>query len=568
MKKAYTQKHRFRLLKAYRTTMHILISFGWIQLFGRFWGTKWRTQKMDSAYLRNARRLKETILELKGLFIKVGQLISIMSNFLPEEFRGELEGLQDKIPPRPYEEIAARIHTELGDSPEVLFKSFNKTPIASASLAQVHEAYLHDGRRVAVKVQYMDIDKIARQDLKAIQRIVKVIGFIFRIKGISANFLQIKEMILEELDFLKEAEHIETIAANFKNDPDIKFPSVVHNHSTQRILTTGFMEGMKVTNLTYLEESNIDRETLANRIITAYCQMVFNDGIYHADPHPGNILVQTDGSVVFIDFGSVARLSPAMKEGIPRFLEGVLKRDKAQITDSLRLMGFIAYGDNGYEVETIIDYIYGRFLQEVSFDSWNLKDIQADMETKIEMMGDFYKLDISLRDLMAKVQIPKDWVLLERTILLLMGLCTHLQPEMNPMKTIRPYLETFVLGQDRNWKKFVGSIIKDMAVSIFKIPEEMNRILSKTNQGELEFRVKDVAGSAEMLYALGHQILYGLFCMVTGSMAYLSYLHDETHLINWFGGASAFFIACLLGSMRQVSQRRRKTRWATRVRPR
>ena len=141
-----------------------------------------------------------------------------------------------------------------------------------------------------------------------------------------------------------------------------------------------------------------------------------------------------------------------------------------------------------------------------------------------------------------------------------MGLCTHLQPEMNPIKTIRPYLETFVLGQDRDWKEFVGSIVKDMAVSLFKIPGEMNQVLSKTNQGELEFRIKDVARGAELLYALGHQILYGLFCMTTGGMAYFSYLRDETYLINWFGGASAFFVTCLLGSMWRVRQRRRKKR--------
>lgn len=560
MKKIYKQKNRFRLIKAYRTALRILISFGWIQLVGRFLGTEWRTQKMNSAYLRNARLLKETILELRGLFIKVGQLISIMSNFLPEEFRGELEGLQDKIPPRPYEEIATKIRTELGDSPEALFKSFNKIPIASASLAQVHEAYLPDGRRVAVKVQYVDIEKMAQQDLKTLQRILKIVEFIFQIKGIYTNFVQIKEMILDELDFRKEAEHIETIAANFKNDPDIKFPDVIHNRSTQRILTTGFMEGNKVTNLTYLEENRIDRETLANRIITAYCQMIFIDGIYHADPHPGNLLVQTDGSVVFIDFGAVARLSPAMKEGIPQFLEGVLKRNKAQITDALRLMGFIAHGDNGYDVETIIEYIYYNFLQEMSFDSWSLNDIQVDLETKMEMVGDFRKLNISLRDLMAEVQIPKDWVLLERTIILLMGLCTHLEPEMNPMKTIRPYLETFVLGKDRDWKKFIGTIIKDMAMSVFKMPEEMNRVLSKTNRGELEFRIKDVASSAELLYALGHQILYGLFSMVTGGMAFFSYLRDETYLINWFGGASAFFVLCLLASMWRVRQKRKKKR--------
>lgn len=558
MNEILTKTPRFRLIKAYRTTLRISISFLWFKLLGRFFGTNWQAKKLNSAYLRNARRLKETILELKGLFIKVGQLISIMSNFLPEVFRNELEGLQDKIPPRPYEEIAKRIHAELGDSPEVLFKSFNKTPIASASLAQVHEAYLKDGQRVAVKVQYMDIDKTARQDLKTIGRILKIGEFIFRIKGISTNYLQVKEMILDELDFEKEAEHIETIAANFEDDPDIKFPDVIHKYSTKKVLTTEFIEGLKATNLKYLEENNIDRETLAKRIITAYCQMIFTDGVYHADPHPGNLLIQTDGSVVFIDFGAVARLSPAMKEGIPQFFDGIIKRDKTKITDSLRLMGFIAYGDKGYDVETIIDYVYGRFLQELSFDSWNLKDIKMDLETKMEMMSDFNKLNISMRDLMTKIQIPKDWVLLERTLLLLMGLCTHLKPEMNPIKTIRPYLETFVLGKNRNWKKFAGSIIKELAVSILKIPVEMNRLLSKTNQGELEIRVKDVAQGAELLYVLGHQLLYGLFCIATGAIAYFSYLHDEPQLIKWFGSASAFFAICIIGSMKRVNKKRKK----------
>lgn len=560
MKEIATQNHRFRLIKAYRTFLRILISFGWIKLAGRFLGSQWQTKKMNSAQIRNAQRLKKTILELKGLFIKVGQLISIMSNFLPENFRGELEGMQDKIPPRLYEEISKRIQTELGDLPDILFKSFNKTPIASASLAQVHEAYLHDGRKVAVKVQYIDIEKMALLDLKAIQRMLKIVGFIFRVKGINTNFQQIKDMILDELDFLKEAEYIETIAANLKDIPDIKLPRVVHEHSTQRILTTDFMQGTKVTDLSYLKKNSLDPETIANRIITAYCHMIFIDGIYHADPHPGNLLVQEDGSIVFIDFGAVARLSPAMKEGIPQFLDGVLKRNKTQITDSLRLMGFIALDDDGYDTETIIDYFYGRFLQELSFDSWNLKDIQMDMETKLEMMGDFRKLNISLRDLMAKVQIPKDWVLLERTIILLLGLCTHLKPEMNPMKTIGPYLETFVLGKDRNWKKYIGTIIKEMAVSAFKIPEELNRLLSKINQGELEFRVKDVTKSAELLYTLGHQILYGLFSMVTGCMAYFSFLHKNTQVANWLGFASAFFALCLFSSMWRVHKKRRKQR--------
>lgn len=288
--------------------------------------------------------------------------------------------------------------------------------------------------------------------------------------------------------------------------------------------------------------------------------MIFINGIYHADPHPGNILVQTDGSLVFVDFGAVACLSPAMKEGLPQLIEGILKRDKNQITDSLKMMGFMAYGDSEFDLDPLIDFIYGRFLHELSFDSWSLKDIQVDLETKLEVMGGLNKLDIPLRELMANIQIPKDFVLLERTIILLTGLCTHLQPEMNPIKTIRPYLETFVLGEGRDWKDVVGAIIKDIALSMYKMPKELNRFMDKANKGQLEVRAKEISKSADLLYTLGHQILYGLFSLVAGSMTYISYLRNDMLLINWFGSASAFFFICLMGSMWRVRRNRRKRR--------
>jgi len=310
--------------------------------------------------------------------------------------------------------------------------------------------------------------------------------------------------------------------------------------------------------LAYLEECKIDREKLANRIISAYCQMIFIDGIYHADPHPGNLLVQKDGSVVFLDFGAVASLSPAMKEGIPQFLEGVLKRDKVKITEALQLMGFIAHGDNGYDVEVLIDYIYGSFLKEMSFDSWSLNDIQNNIQNPMDVLGDFRKLDLSLRDIMAIMQVPKDWVLLERTVMLLMGLCTHLEPEINPMHTIKPYLENFVLGQNKDWKNFVIDIVKDYATMVVKLPQELKQFLTKANKGELNVRVKDIPDSADLLYSLGHQVLYGLFCMVAGGLAYFAHYNNEIVLMKWLGGVSAFFAFSLLVSMWKVRRKSKK----------
>lgn len=365
-------------------------------------------------------------------------------------------------------------------------------------------------------------------------------------------------MILEELDFEKEARNIETIAANFKNSGDIKFADVIHDLSAQRVLTTVFIQGGKIIDPAYLETHGIDPEKLAEQIITAYCRMIFTDGIYHADPHPGNILVQPDGSVVFIDFGAVATLSAAMKEGTRQFMEGIIKRDKSLIIDAVRLMGFMPYGDAGYDIETTMDYIYGRFFQELAIDSWNHRDIQVDVAAKLEIMGDLRKLDISLKELLSGFQIPTDWVLLERTIILLMGLCTQIAPDMNPMKTIQPYIETIVLGKDRNWKKYVATLVKDLALSVFKIPGEMNRVLSDVSQGRLTFRVRDMAQSADLIYSAGRQFLYGLFCTTAGALAYFSYIRHETALLKWLGAASLFFGACLVSNMWRTARRRRQ----------
>jgi len=536
---------KFRFLRAFGGTLRIALSLIFFHLMGKFLGAEWENSRMPVVYGRNARRLKRLLLSLQGIFIKAGQLISILSNFLPDYFRKELEELQDKIPPRPLAEITGRIRQELGADPDQLFAEFEKTPIASASLAQVHLARLHDGRQVAVKVQYVDIEVIARQDLRTIKGLLAFYGFFFRIKGLGNVHAQLAEMIMEELDFRLEAQHIETIAANFAGNPHVLFPQVIHELSSERVLTTEYMHGVNIADLDKLAELGVDRQALAERVVTAYCQMIFVDGIYHADPHPGNILVQPDGSIVFLDFGAVARLSTEMKAGILEFVEGILKRDNDRIAAALQQMGLVALGGDPYPVEQLIDYIYSRFLRQMTVESWNLSDIHVDMQDKLDMMVDFSKMDISLRELMAAFQIPKDIVLMQRTILLLLGLCTHLSPTMNPMKTIRPYVEEFVLGKDRNWLKLIESAIKDIGLSIITFPANVQTLLTKANQGELEVKVKGLTESANLVYTLGHQLLYGMFAMFFGGLGYLAHTNGEIALSNGMFGVSAFFLVIL-----------------------
>jgi ubiquinone biosynthesis protein len=534
---------RFRFIRAFGVTFGIIISLGLFHLWGKFLGKEWEDSRMPAVYGKNAQRLKRLLLSLQGIFIKAGQLISILSNFLPDYFRRELEELQDKIPPRPLSEIYERIQKELGKDPGQLFAEFDQNPIASASLAQVHLARLQDGRQVAVKVQYLDIEANTKKDLQTIKQLLSFYGFFLRIKGLGFLHSQFSQMIQEELDFRLEAQHIETIAANFTGNPQVFFPKVIHELSTERVLTTEFMEGVKISDLENLTERNIDRQALAERVLTAYCQMIFSDGIYHADPHPGNILVQPDGSIVFVDFGAVAKLSDEMKKGILQFFEGVLKRDNDQISAALQQMGLIALHEDNQHVEQLVDFIYSRFLQQMTVESWNLADIHVSMQDKLDVMIDFSKMDISLRELMATFQIPKDLVLLTRTILLLLGLCTHLSPSTNPMKTIQPYLETFVLGHDKNWVKLIEKAVKDIALSAITIPAELQNFLIKANHGGLE--VKGLSESANLVYALGHQLLYGLFVMFFGGLGYFAHRNGEIVLSEGLFVISVFFLISL-----------------------
>ena len=499
---ATTTRPRFRLARAYRVTFRVLASYLALRLRRPLMSPATYERRLIDRHRVNARRIERAIIELDGLFIKVGQLISILANFLPEEFRHELEGLQDSIPARPVEEIVERIEREFGRGPQKLFAWWNEVPIASASLAQVHEARLHDGRRVAVKVQHADIDEIAQLDLTAIRRILGIVQFFTGVRGIESYHTEISAMIREELDFRQEAAHIARIGSRFNGDPKVGFPVVVPELSTERVLTTEFVEATKVTDLSELERRGIDRAALAQRILTAYCQMIFVDGVYHADPHPGNILVRDDGSIVFVDFGAVGQLSRDMKEGIPQFLEGVFKRDATRIVAALRRMGFVARPERDGRplpeedvAERVIEYFQRRFLEQVSLESISLRDVQVDVRAKAEMLADLRKLDVSFRELTRTFQVPKDWVLLERTVLLLLGLCTTLDPAMAPMRTIQPYLEEFVLGRGQDWMALVRSAVKEMAMSMLALPDGVNRLVARANRGELQVRVHELRES-------------------------------------------------------------------------
>jgi predicted unusual protein kinase regulating ubiquinone biosynthesis (AarF/ABC1/UbiB family) len=540
--------NRWRFVRAYTTTFQVIFSYLSLFWAAKLFGRGYREQNIKAVHKANAKRVYATILELQGLFIKVGQLLSIMANFLPEEFRVELEGLQDQVPPRPYSEIAPRIEEELGARVDEIFDDFHREPIASASLGQVHEARTKEGHRVAVKVQHQDIDEIVRLDLKTIRRIITIVQWFVPVQGLDGYYHQIKELLAQELDFKGEADNIEKIATNFEKDPRVHFPVPVRELSTSRVLTTTFVEGKKLTDLAGLDAMGIDKKELASRLVRVYCQMIFVDGVYHADPHPGNILVNSSGDFVLLDFGAVAELSQPMREGIPEFLEGVIRRDTDRLIKALRKMGFLSRTSDEAVSEKIIEYFHQKFQEEVKLESFNLKDIKIDPQRGFENLLDLRKMNVGLKELSDAFHIPRDWVLLERTILLVYGCCSMLDPELNPMGIIQPYLQDFVLG-NRDWQKVAMETVRDMALRAVTLPEDLRKYLQRATRGEMEVRVKGVQEGARTLYVVGRQIIYTAVGIATGYASLSLHSHGDDGTIT----KVLFGVTCFCGFMLLVS---------------
>lgn len=544
---------KIRSLRAYWVTFLVIGSYLSLRFRARFHADTWVEHALRETHLRNARRIERTIVDLQGLFIKVGQLISIMTNFLPEEFRRELEGLQDAVPPRPYADIEARIREELKQTPSELFASFEQKPIASASIGQVHAARLLDGTRVAVKVQYPDIEEIVRRDLNTLRRIFWIIGWFIPYQGLGELYREIRAIVMEELDYHAEAENAERIAANFEGRSDVGFPKVVHELSTARVLVTHFEAGCKITDRPGVKQLGLDRGQLARQVVEIYCQQIFSDGVYHADPHPGNLIVRPgeEGqppTIVFLDFGAVAEIPGNVRQGMVELVQGALTRDTRRIVGAMKQMGFVARGANEHQFEQVIEYFHERFQENISLDSLNLKDIKFDPQKGLESVADLRKMDISLRELSVNFHIPKEIIVLERTLLLLMGLCTELDPTLNPMTVIRPYLERFVLGEEGDWSQLLVETSKDLVMTVTALPAEVRKFMRAAHAGELQLKFKNIDAPAQLMYRLGHQLLFTAIGIAGASFAIILEGRGDDGRAEWAWWTARVCGACLVWS--------------------
>lgn len=406
-----------------------------IQLWSRYVSDRRSGERYRRQDLRAARALYRTSIKLEGLLIKACQFIATRADILPDEWVGTLGGLHDRVPPRQFDVIRSVVERELKRPINELFSEFNPAPIAAASLAQVHQARTRDGRRCAVKVQYPGIEGIVRADLRNLMFTLKVLawlepGFDFRI--IAREILKYTPM---ELDFLNEARNGDILRRNCAGRPDIVIPEIYHDLSTRRVLTMELVEGIKVTDVAAIEAAGIDKRAVAQKLIETFTEQILRDGFFHADPHPGNILVQPGPRIVLLDFGLAKDFPPAFRDAMVRLTFAILTSNHEEIIEAFHDLGFRTRDDSPETLLTLANLFLGNSVRR--------NRAYADRQLVEEFSNE---LPRTLRN-NPIVEVPADMLLLNRVMGLLSGIGKTLDSQVNLLATLMPYAQGLMAGR-------------------------------------------------------------------------------------------------------------------------
>ncbi len=476
-------KSRLKSSKRYRKIMNMVMRFGvqlwWLNLTNRFRNANKRAEKKSKLFAKQAKVFTDTATEMGGLIIKLGQYISAQIGIIPPEYLSELSKLQDSVKPAPTELIIKQIEQELGAAPHLMFKNFDHTPVAAASLGQVYKAQLKTGEEVAVKVLRPGIEDIIEIDLQALKDALRLINRRSKISNymdVDSFYLEFKDTLLDELDFVKEANNAETFQINLLQNMFVDIPKIYWDYSTKKVLTMEYMHGVKINDLEQLLLRDIDMKALASHIVGIYAQMVLSDGFFHADPHPGNILVRDDGTLLLLDFGMVGRIDETMRESFIDFGLAVVSSDSDMAVKALKGLGFIRSDADTRAFAKNFMTLFNRMLGKTSRSDFSLS------ESALEEISEFMRSQ--------PFKLPSNVTFLGKAIVTAIGLATSLYAKVDLVEEVRPYVED-IMGNSMN--EDVVSRFFDQGQALLKtiIPTAMKAIsvIDRLDSGELAVRI-------------------------------------------------------------------------------
>jgi len=496
--------------------------------------------------LTRSERIRMVLEELGPSFVKLGQVMSTRPDMVSPELRLELEKLQDTVPPFPAEEARRIVEAELGDSIGAIFKEFDETPVASASMAQVYRAVLADGETVAVKTQRPGIKQAVEVDLEIMLHLAALMAKhlagmdVIDPVGIIGEFAR---SIRKEMDFSVEAAHIERFARNFESDPSIRVPRVLRHLVTDKILTMEFMDGTKVSELTTLSRKGLAPQLIADRGAELILKQVFDYGFFHADPHPGNILVLEDNVICFLDYGMMGRLTGRHRECLGRLVVGVVRRDERAIARALLDLSVSEEPKSidGLEVD-VADFVEQHLYRPLS---------KLRVGT---ILNQFVELLVR-----HQLKMPPDFYLLIKALVTVEGNGRKLAPDFDMIRHMEPFA-TKLVKEKMSPRKLVRDMYLSahgLAALLRDLPSDTREILALMKRGKarLEFEHKGLEPMLKTHDQISNRIVFAivLASLVIGSA--LIVLSDIPP--KWWGipviGIVGFVAAGLMGFWLLVS---------------
>ncbi|WP_369076435.1 ABC1 kinase family protein [Coleofasciculus sp. LEGE 07081] len=427
--------------------------------------------------------IRDKFLDLGPTFIKVGQLFSTRADLFPSEYVEELSKLQDRVPAFSYEQVEVIIKQDLGKSVAELFRSFEPIPLAAASLGQVHKAQLHSDEDVVVKVQRPGLRKLFTIDLQ----ILKGIARYFQNHpdwGRGRDWIGIYEeccrILWEEIEYLSEGRNADTFRRNFREYDWVKVPRVYWRYTSQRVLTLEYMPGIKISHYEALEAAGLDRKLLAQLGAKAYLQQLLNDGFFHADPHPGNIAVSPEGSLIFYDFGMMGRIKTNVREQLMETLFGIAQKNADRVVTSLVALGALSPVDDMGPVRRSIQYMLEHFMDK-PFEEQSVSAISEDL----------YEIAYD-----QPFRFPATFTFVMRAFSTLEGVGKGLDPEFNFMEVAKPFaLQIMTNGKSPDGNSFLNELGRQAAQvssTALGLPRRIEDTIEKLERGDLRLRVRSI----------------------------------------------------------------------------
>jgi len=378
---------------------------------------------------QSAESIYDAAIDLRGLILKGCQFLGARADVLPREYVEVLSRLQDRVPAKSFAVVRRTVERELGRPLGEVFRRFEPEPIAAASLAQVHEAELLDGERVAVKVQYPEIESLVRSDLANLRMLFRAVGVFERDFDLMPLLDELGEYLPRELDFQNEARNAETVAAFFAGRDDVVVPRIHHALTTRRVLVMEYMPGIKITDVDALRAAGVDPNRVTQTLVEAFCRQILTHGFFHADPHPGNLMVQPDGPrLVLLDFGLTKDLPPRFREGIVAFALALIADDPGKLGQALVDLGFETKDGRPEGLHEIARFFLAfakRFREQPHADPKMLEELGDEIPDMIRQNP--------------IVRVPNHVVLLGRVLGLLSGTSRSLGSRVDLLRTILPY---------------------------------------------------------------------------------------------------------------------------------